>query len=202
MVCDVPGGRAANATLWVEAVALRCASLLLPIVGRLRATARGAATAHVAMGRGVGVDGAGIACKRVSGDGCEGEGGVAALGGGGLGWAVLLVVTLALHACLRQAESSGRIKVAGRTRGKLRSSSTGAGGDEQQQQRCATAAICSGGGRGAVTMLRLRATTRGSGRREWWCCVYPRPRHAIHWLIRLRSGACRKRRGIRWLVKI
>jgi hypothetical protein len=146
----------------------------LPIVG-LRATARAAATARVAMERGVGVDGAGIACKRVSGDGCEG--GVAAGGGGGLGWAVVLVVTLALHAWLRQAESSGRNKVAGRTRGKLRSSSTG-GSDEQQQQRCAMAAICSGVGRGAVTVLRLRATTRGgSGRDESGGAVYI-PDHA------------------------
>jgi hypothetical protein len=107
MVYDVPGARAANASLRVEAVALRCASLLLPIVG-LRATASAAATARVAMERGVGVDGASIACKRVSGDGREG--GVAAGGGGGLGWAVLLVVTLARSTRLVAPSRIGRMK--------------------------------------------------------------------------------------------
>lgn len=80
---DVLGLRAANATRCREGLALRCASLLLLPIDGLRATTSAAAGARAAMGRVYGEEGAGISCKRVSGDGVAVADAVAA-GGGGL----------------------------------------------------------------------------------------------------------------------
>lgn len=148
---DVPDVRAANATPCRAGLALRSASLLLPIVG-LRAMATAAATARVAMATGFGVDEeASMACKRAWGDGIEGGGAA----GGGL---VCLSSrsTPVTPSKLRPDQGPGLAA----TRGKQRSLRSGGGGGDGRRRRHAMAAE-GGGRRGAVAVLRL-----GGGRRR------------------------------------
>jgi hypothetical protein len=154
MVCDVSSARADNATRCREGLALRSASLLLPIVG-LRATATAAAAARGAVGAGFEVDGAVVACKRGSGDGRAAAVAVAADGGLYDGSSVL-VVTLDCYA------KGGRIKVRAATRGKHRSASSGDDGGGEQRPRPAMT-VEQGG--------RRRAGSDSAAARWTECCI-------------------------------
>lgn len=157
------GLRAANATRCWEGLALRCASLLLPIVG-LRATARAAAAARVAMGSGSGGDGAGVACKGVSAEMVV----IVLLPRRMVGWwqqcgARRHARPVTPSRIERQNQGAVRPLMRGSDAMQVgRSGGGGEGGGEQQQQH-AMAAEGGGGRRGAGVVVQLDNTEAGQG---------------------------------------